>query len=166
MRRRTPTVRRVPPRSGPLHISRKAAIVPTLPWTIPNKPQPGTTQAYVMASKFEVRSLKDVPGFFLKSLSAWSQVRKAPGALGASLVALPLKRTFFTLSAWEDRAALYTYAKTQPHQNIMTRLRSTMRRSTFTFWETPVDQLPITWDEAKRRLAEKETEDRATAAAS
>ena len=138
--------------------------MPTLPWTIPNKPEPGTTQAYVMASKFELRSLKDVPRFFIKSMSAWSQVRKAPGAFGASLVAQPLKRTFFTLSAWEDRGALYTYAKTQPHQGVMAAMRPTCRRSTFTFWEVPIGELPITWDDAKRRLAEKETEDRATAA--
>jgi hypothetical protein len=138
--------------------------VPTLPWTIPNKPQPGTTQAYVMASKFELRSLADVPRFFIKSMSAWNQVRKAPGAFGASLVAQPLKRTFFTLSAWEDRGALYTYAKTQPHQGVMTAMRPTCRRSTFTFWEVPIGELPITWDDAKRRLSEKETEDSAAAA--
>ncbi|HEV3171159.1 MAG TPA: DUF3291 domain-containing protein [Actinocrinis sp.] len=138
--------------------------MPTLPWTTPNKPAPGVTQAYVMSSKFELRSLLDVPRFFLKSMGAWNQVRKAPGCFGASLIAQPAKRTFFTLSAWEDRGALYTYAKTQPHQGIMNGLRSTMRRSTFTFWEVPIDQLPITWDDAKRRLAEKETEDTAAAA--
>ncbi len=126
--------------------------MPTLPWTVPNPAAPNT-QAIVMASRFTVRS--GVLRFFLKSFAAWRQVRSAPGALGASLIAQPLKRTFFTLSAWQDRDALYTYAATEPHRTIMKELRSTMQSSTFTFWEVAVEQLPITWDDAKRRLAEQ-----------
>jgi hypothetical protein len=56
--------------------------VPTLPWTAPN-PAPPDTQAQAMASRFEVRSARDIPRFFLKSLAAWRQVRSAPGCLGA-----------------------------------------------------------------------------------
>lgn len=133
--------------------------MPTLPWTVPNQARPGT-EAQVMASRFEVRTLADVPKFFLKSLAAWRQVRSAPGALGASLIAQPLKRTFYTLSAWEDRDALYAYARAEPHRSIMNGLRSTMRDSTFTFWEVPVEQLPIRWDEAKQRLAAEEAKNR------
>lgn len=128
--------------------------MPTLPWTTPN-PAPPHTRAFVMASRLEVRSGSHVPRFFLKSLSAWGQVRSAPGAFGASLIAQPLKRTFFTLSAWEGREALYAYARTEPHRSIMSGLREVMRTSTFTFWEVPVEGLPITWDDAKRRLADQ-----------
>ncbi|MEE1755468.1 DUF3291 domain-containing protein [Streptomyces sp. SP18CS02] len=131
--------------------------MPTIPWVTPNPAPPGAT-AVVMASRFEVRSVRDVPRFFLKSLSAWGQVRKAPGALGASLEARPLKRTFYTLSAWQDREALYAYARAEPHRGIMTGLRRTMCGSAFTFWEVPVSDLPIGWDEAKRRLAEQAAE--------
>ncbi|KOX45677.1 hypothetical protein ADL09_22210 [Streptomyces sp. NRRL F-7442] len=108
-----------------------------------------------MASRFEVRTLKDVPRFFLRSLAAWRQVRTAPGAYGASLIAQPSRRVFYTLSAWHDRDTLYAYAKSEPHRGIVTSLRSTMRDSTFTFWEVDVATLPITWDDAKRRLAEQ-----------
>ncbi|MPY61155.1 DUF3291 domain-containing protein [Streptomyces spongiae] len=134
--------------------------MPTLPWTIPNPP-PLHGTAFVMASRFEVRSLRDVPRFFLRSLAAWGQVRTAPGAYGASLVAEPLKRVFYTLSAWEDRDALYTYARTEPHRGIMTSLRSTMSASTFTFWEVETSGLPITWDDARRRLKEQALTDSA-----
>jgi quinol monooxygenase YgiN len=136
--------------------------MPTLPWTIPNPAPPGT-QAYAMASRFEVGSVGGVPRFFLKSLTAWRQVRSAPGCLGASLIAQPLRRTFYTLSAWENRDALYAFARTQPHRGIMTTLRPTMRTSTFTFWTTPAEQLPLTWDEAKKRLAEQARTDAASA---
>ncbi|GGV65145.1 DUF3291 domain-containing protein [Streptomyces griseoloalbus] len=126
--------------------------MPTLPWVTPHPARPDT-QAFVMASRFEVRSLKDVPRFFWKSLAAWGQVRKAPGALGASLEARPFGKVFYTLSAWESREALYAYARTDPHKSVMTGVRETMRDSTFTFWEVPVDRLPIDWDDAKRRIA-------------
>ena len=128
--------------------------MPTLPWTVPNPAPPGS-QAYAMASRFEVRSLKDVPRFFLRALAAWRQVRSAPGCLGASLIAQPMRRVFYTLSAWQDRDALSAYAGTRPHRDIMVGLRPTMRVGTFVFWDAPTDQLPLTWDDAKRRLAEQ-----------
>ncbi|MET9800161.1 DUF3291 domain-containing protein [Streptomyces sp. NPDC006368] len=132
--------------------------MPTLPWATLNPARPHTS-ALVMASRFEVRSLEDVPRFFLKSLSAWLQVRKAPGALGASLEAQLTKGVFFTLSAWENCEALHTYASTEPHNGIMAGLRPTMRASTFTFWEVPVEQLPISWKDAKRRIDDKARSD-------
>src|SRR5579862_2050537 len=127
--------------------------MPTLPWTIPNPAPPGT-HAYAMASRFEVRSAADVPRFFLKALAAWRQVRSAPGCLGASLIAQPLRRVFYTLSAWENRDALYTFARTQPHRGIMASLRPTMRSATFTFWDVATGQLPLSWDDAQQRLSE------------
>lgn len=128
--------------------------MPTLPWTIPHPAPPGT-QAHAMASRFELRSARDVPRFFLKSLVAWRQVRSAPGCVGASLIAQPLQRVFYTLSAWENRDALYAFARNQPHRGIMASLRPTMRSSTFTFWKARAEQLPLTWDDAKRRLTEQ-----------
>lgn len=132
--------------------------MPALPWVKPNPVRPGTT-AYVMASRFEVKSLADVPRFLLKSIAAWQQVRKAPGALGASLDAHPLRRTFCTLSAWENREALYTYARTEPHKGVVSAIRPVMRTSTFTFWEVPAAELPITWADARRHLDEQAAAD-------
>ncbi|MEE1735309.1 DUF3291 domain-containing protein [Streptomyces sp. BE147] len=125
--------------------------MPTLPWATPN-PAPPHTRAYVMASRFTLGSRRDVPRFFLKSLQAWRQVRSAPGAFGASLVAHPLAGVFLTLSAWENRDALYVFAGTEPHRSIMDAVRPTMRAATFTFWEVSTDDLPLTWDDARRRL--------------
>jgi len=136
--------------------------VPTLPWTTPNPAAPGA-QAYAMASKFQVASLAGVPRFFLSSLAAWRQVRSAPGCLGASLVARPLRREFCTLSAWESRDALYAFARTQPHRDIMTRMRLTMASSTFTFWEVGAGDLPLSWDDARHRLAVQARADHAGA---
>ncbi|UXY25948.1 DUF3291 domain-containing protein [Streptomyces sp. HUAS TT20] len=129
--------------------------MPTLRWTTVDTPAPDA-EAFVMASRLEVRRLSDVPRFFLRSLAVWKQVTGAPGAYSASLMAQPLKRTFWTLSAWEDKDALYRYARTEPHRSIMTGLRSSMEASVFTFWQVPASGLPIDWTEARHRLAEQE----------
>lgn len=132
--------------------------MPTLRWTTVNEPAPDAV-ACVMASRLEVRSLSDAPRFFLRSLAAWKQLKSAPGAYSAVLIAEPLKRTFWTLSTWEDKQAIYTYARTEPHKSIMKGLRSTMNRSVFTFWEVPAADLPIDWSEARNRLAAQERTD-------
>lgn len=130
--------------------------MPTIPWTTPNPAAPGST-AVVMASRFEVASLADVPRFFLRSLAVWKQVRSTPGALGASLQAHPLKRVFLTLSAWEDKDALNAFASAEPHRGIMRELAPTMKDSTFTFWEVKTEELPLAWDDAERRIAAQRT---------
>ncbi len=134
--------------------------MPTLGWITPN-PAPPHQQVFVMASRFELKSLSDVPKFLIKSLSSWSQVKKARGAYGASLIAQPFKRVFYTLSAWEDRSTLYAYAKADPHGEAMRAMRPACRRSTFVYWEADSAQLPISWDEAKRRLDAKARDDAA-----
>jgi hypothetical protein len=44
----------------------------------------------------------------------------------------------------------------------MASLRPTMRTAAFTFWDVPARQLPPTWDNAHRRLAEQARADRAS----
>ncbi|GAA2595813.1 DUF3291 domain-containing protein [Actinomadura fulvescens] len=126
--------------------------MPTIPWTEPQTPEPDA-QALVMASRFELRSLRQVPGFFLASIAVWRQARRTPGAWGVALKAQLLRRTFWTLSAWSDKPALYGYANAEPHKSTMRRLRGAMRESTFVYWEVPVSELPIDWAEAERRIA-------------
>ncbi|HSY15918.1 MAG TPA: DUF3291 domain-containing protein [Jatrophihabitantaceae bacterium] len=131
--------------------------MPTLPWVTPNKPEP-ETEALVMASRLQVKSLTDVPGFLFRSVFAWRQVRKAPGAYGASLIADLFHGVFWTLSAWESREALYRFSGSEPHRGIVKKLKPSMRVSYFTFWTVDTSQLPIKWKDAKQRLAQEQKE--------
>ncbi|MFI6602062.1 DUF3291 domain-containing protein [Nonomuraea sp. NPDC050536] len=130
--------------------------MPALPWTQPNTPEPGT-EAVVMASRLEVRSLLQVPGFFLASMAVWRQARRSPGAYGLSLKADLLSRTFWTVSVWHDKAAIHAYAAAEPHRSTMRRKRAVMKESTFIFWNAAADGKPIGWDEVERRIAEERT---------
>lgn len=125
--------------------------MPTLPW-LPLQSGDPTADAVVMASRFRVSRLRDVPRFFLDAIRIHRQVRGSDGALGVSLIARPLHREFLTLSAWRDRDALNALVRTSPHRPAMRRHHPTTADSTFTYWEVRIAQLPVTWDEARRKL--------------
>jgi heme-degrading monooxygenase HmoA len=126
--------------------------VPALPWITVREPVPAT-EVVVMASRFRVERYRHVMPFFLDSQRVLAQIRRADGALGVSLVARPLRREFFTLSAWTDRAALDAIVSSEPHRSVMRRQRAAMADSAFTFWTAPATALPLTWEEAEERLA-------------
>jgi hypothetical protein len=105
-----------------------------------------------MASRFELKRLRHVPRFLLDSVRIRRQVLRANGALGVSLIAHPLRRQFLTLSAWSDRTAVNELVRTEPHRSAMQRHRWAMTEATFTFWEVDHADLPIDWDDARRRL--------------
>ncbi|MBB6347292.1 DUF3291 domain-containing protein [Nonomuraea muscovyensis] len=138
--------------------------MPTVPWIEVDTPV--APEALIMASRLEVRSLRQVPGFLMASMRLLRQACRAPGALGVSLKAELLKRTFWTVSAWTDKAAVYAYAATEPHKTTMRRKRAVMRDSTFLFWEVPADQLPLAWDEVQRRISQERDPDRGAGPAS
>lgn len=108
-----------------------------------------------MASRFETATLTGALRFFLKSPGIILQIRKAPGAHGVGLRARVFRRTFLTLSAWEDREALYRFARSEPHRSSSRAAAAYMKESEFTFWTVPAGELPISWAEAERRLAEQ-----------
>jgi hypothetical protein len=126
--------------------------VPTLPWTKVGDP-PAGTEVVVLASRLELRSLRTVPGFLRAAMAVRRQVRGSDGALGVSLIAQPTRKTFFTLSAWIDQAALDDFVRTRPHVDVMTRFPPKMRGSTFVTWTVPGDELPVDWRVAKERIA-------------
>lgn len=129
--------------------------MPTLPWTTPESALPGVEAAVVMASRLELRSTRHVPGFLRAAMAIRKQALGSPGALGVSLVAQPVRRTFWTLSAWADRAVLDAFVGAEPHRTMMRTYRPRMRGAEFTFYDQPVGSLPPSWEDARRRLAEQ-----------
>ncbi len=130
--------------------------MPDIPWSTPTAAAPDA-EVYVMASRFETATLAGAVRFFLKAPGIILQIRKAPGAHGVALRARVLHRTFLTLSAWEDRDALYRFARSEPHRTSSRAASTYMKESAFTYWTVPAAELPLTWAEAERRLAEQKS---------
>lgn len=126
--------------------------MPTLPWTVPNTP-PSDTELHVFASRFETRTLWGALRFLARTPGVWRQVSGAPGAYGATLKAQPLRRTFWTLSAWESPEALKAFARSGAHAPTADGLAGQMRGAKSATWTASSGDLPIDWAEAFRRLA-------------
>ncbi len=125
--------------------------MPTLPWTRIAQPA-ADAEVVVMASHFKLTSLLRVPRFLYDAMRIRAQATGADGAFGVSLVARPLAREFYTLSAWRDRDAITSFVRAEPHRSTMTRHRAGMADSKFVFYDVAGDALPPSWDEARTRL--------------
>jgi hypothetical protein len=82
-----------------------------------------------------------------------------PEALGAVLAGYDAhlaQKTFWTVSAWDSQEALDAFRRADPHRSRVSRIRPRMRPTTFTFWTVPGADLPISWTEARRRIAATE----------
>ena len=131
--------------------------MPTLPWTSPKAMPLAEGAVTVMASHFELRRRLDALPFLIAAVRVKRQMLASPGAMGVSLVAKPLRRTFWTLSAWQDEAALRATVGGEPHRRVMRQFRPRMAGSSFVTWSTDASALPVGWDEALRRLEEPDT---------
>jgi hypothetical protein len=126
--------------------------MPTVPWRRRLTPEPGA-EYVVMASRLPLRSLLRVPRFVGLTVSVVRQLERTEGLVGYSLRAQPLAKTFWTLSAWTDVAALSRFAGEMPHRAVMTGLRPYMGATRFETWTCPGSALPVAWEEAVARLA-------------
>jgi heme-degrading monooxygenase HmoA len=130
-----------------------------LPWGAAARPPADSgTPAFVMASKFELTSGWRSPAFLAQAIRAWRQARRSPGVLGVTLRAQLARRTYWTLSAWTDKASLYAFARAEPHRAIMRRTRPWAKTATFRYWTADAGQLTPDrlWAEAERRISTPE----------
>jgi heme-degrading monooxygenase HmoA len=80
------------------------------------------------------------------------QLAAAQGLLGHSVLARPFSKRFWTLSAWENEAALRAFVQHPPHVRLMAALTPHMGETKFVRWMVKGSQLPLRWDDALRRF--------------
>jgi hypothetical protein len=125
--------------------------MPTTPWRSTAERSPDRDYL-VMASRLPLRSPRTIPRFLGLTLSVARQLERTNGVVGYSLLARPLRRTFWTLSAWTGQADLDAFVQTMPHLGVMGKLRPRMGPTQFTTWTVPGSALPPSWNEALARL--------------
>jgi len=125
--------------------------MPTIPWSPGPAAADPPAEVVVLASELRLRSLRQVPAFFRASMTILKQTKQAPGAVGVSLRAAPLRRTFWTLSSWESQQAIGAFVAAEPHRTVMKAMRPHMAGTVFTTWTAPADRTPD-WPEADRRI--------------
>ncbi len=126
--------------------------MPPLPWkTGPDVDRVIDADTIAMASLLELRRLRDAPGFLAAALRLRRLFGRSEGAIRLSLVAIPLRRTFWTLSQWSSQAELEAYARHPIHVEIMRRYGTRMAESTFASWTEPHSSQP-SWKRAHSEI--------------
>jgi quinol monooxygenase YgiN len=137
--------------------------MPTLPWTPAEAAADRAGAAsgvLVFGSRLELRSYRHIVGFLRAAMRLRRQVHRAPGALGVSLIAQPLRKTFWTLSAWTDQDAIDGFVRTPAHQDVMRRFNDRLAGTGFVSWTVDAAEVPNPhsnakdlWRDAHERLA-------------
>ncbi|MBB4154755.1 hypothetical protein GGQ80_002671 [Sphingomonas jinjuensis] len=105
---------------------------------------------FVSITRLRIRSLRFMPAFVVRTLASLRQVRGAEGFLQGSL--LPdRRRTFWTMTLWQDQAAMRRYMTSGSHLAAMPRLLGWCDEASIVHWQQEGDVLPD-WTEADRRM--------------
>ncbi|MFZ1119548.1 MAG: antibiotic biosynthesis monooxygenase [Candidatus Binataceae bacterium] len=120
------------------------------PWQSHSRTAP--ERDYVaLLSYLPLNSAWHLPRLVLYSTRIRRQLRTSSGLIGYSLRARVAAKQFWTLSAWEDAAALQAFVAAPPHVAIMKALAPYMGATRFVRWSVKGSELPLRWDDALRR---------------
>ena len=125
--------------------------MPASPWRAFGSPDANGDFAALL-SYLPVKSYTRLFPVFIYTMQIMKQLAAAPGLIGYSLLAHPLSKEFFTLSAWQNDAALQAFVDHAPHQRIMIALAPHMAKTQFVRWPVKGSQIPLTWNDALSRL--------------
>jgi quinol monooxygenase YgiN len=126
--------------------------MPASPWRTFGSPDPNG-DFVALLSYLPLKSYWRLLPFVVYTVQVVKQLATADGLLGYSLLARPLSKRFWTLSAWNSEDALRAFVQHPPHVRIMSALAAYMDETKFVRWTVKGSDLLLRWDDALRRLA-------------
>lgn len=105
---------------------------------------------WVSLTRLRVRSVRFLPQFAVYTVRSNRQVSRAAGFLGKELLA-DREWTFWTMTAWESRAAMLAFMTSGAHKQAMPKLLDWCDEASVAHWEQENATL-VGWDEADRRM--------------
>ena len=116
--------------------------MPPLPWRTKTDAQPDESYL-VMASRLPLRSRRTVPRFMQLTLSVVRQLERTEGLIGYTLLAQPMKGTFWTLSAWTGQPALDAFARPMRGRSLrmMARWGMALAKASRCCWSVQADKV-------------------------
>jgi heme-degrading monooxygenase HmoA len=106
----------------------------------------------VQLSYLPLLRYRSFPGFARLLFAIQRELRRTDGIIGYSLLAHPLRRDFWTLSAWHNKASLNSFVRSQVHATAIKTLRAHMGQTRFIEWTASGSSLPPTWSNALTRF--------------
>jgi hypothetical protein len=101
-------------------------------------------------TRLRVRSLRYLAAFLWQTFLSQRQVVRAPGFAGGRLL-VDRKRTYWTLTVWQDEQAMRAFRGSAPHARVMPRLVEWCDEASYAHWTPKGDSVP-SWQEACEQL--------------
>ena len=124
--------------------------MPSTPWRSLRPADPGRDYL-VLLSYLPLRRLWRIPWFAFQASRIVRQLKHSAGVIGYSLNSRPFRGQFWTLSVWDNEAALQAFVHERPHVDTMRTMIPYMGQTRFVRWTARGADLPVRWDDALRR---------------
>ena len=117
------------------------------PWKELAKPD-ASKEYLAIVTYLPVKHYRTVPSVAKYSYKVEKQLIETQGLIGYSMGSKPWSKQFWTVSVWEDEAALMAFAFSGAHKDIMARLYTDMGATKFARWKVLGTDVPLTWEVA------------------
>jgi quinol monooxygenase YgiN len=124
--------------------------MPESPWQSYSRAAPERNYVALL-SYLPLDSAWRIPWLLFHAARILRQLRTSTGLIGYSLRAQLAAKRFWTLSAWEDEAALQAFVAALPHAAVMQAVAPYMGATKFTRWTVKGSDLPLQWGDALKR---------------
>ena len=101
------------------------------------------------------KSFWSIRSFVRQSGMIQEQLEDTRGLVGYSMRAQLLGKKAWTLSVWEDEAALQEFVRKSPHADTMRKPIIQLGKSRFVRYELAGSNVPPSWDEALAQLEKR-----------
>lgn len=105
---------------------------------------------FISVTRLRLRSPLYFPIFLWKVWLTTRQLVNTPGFLGGKLLR-DANRTFWTMTAWEEQAAMKIYRNSGAHRSVMPNIQDWCDEASVVHWQQEDSNLPD-WQEAHRRM--------------
>lgn len=106
----------------------------------------------IAVTRLRIRSFRFLPAFAWYTWRALGQARRSPGNLQAA-VRKAEGLAFWTLTAWQDEAAMRAYRIASPHREVMPKLLDWCDEASVAHWTQDSGELPD-WTIAELRMGQ------------
>ena len=104
----------------------------------------------ISVTRLRVRSIRYLIPFLWDAMQSLSQVKRAPGNLGA-IVRWQKNNVFWTLTAWKDETSMRAYMSSGTHRQTMPKLKTWCDEASVVHWQQDSPELPD-WQTAEQMM--------------
>ncbi|TDJ69370.1 MAG: DUF3291 domain-containing protein [Proteobacteria bacterium] len=117
------------------------------PWKQLAKPD-ASKEYLAIVTYLPVKHYRTVPSVAKYSQQVDAQLAGTPGLVRYSMGSKPWTKQFWTMSVWEDEAALMAFVFGGAHKDTVARLHTDMGATKFARWKVLGTDVPLTWEVA------------------